>query len=344
MTNKTLTRRNFLKLAGLSLGTLAFRPFLDTGQKFRQPKLVRVSGTGSVRSVSIHRSPNEDSQILYQRFKDDLINAYEEVESEFGPEYNPIWYKVWGGYVHRKWLVEVDHVLNPVSDTIDEGGRMGEITVPYTRAWRYSSRLGWERVYRLYYQTLHIIEDIITGPDGRPWYHIYDRAVSIKYAVPAEHMRILDDSEFDPISPDVPAGEKRVEIIMHMQHLKAYEGSNVVFETDVSTGVLTQQKKTPTGEFRMDPKFPNRHMGNGKVTDDIYAYELVGVPWCSFFDWEGGIATHGTYWHNNFGYPMSLGCVNMRNHEAKWLYRWTTPHGEPRQWVVNGYGTRVIVK
>ena len=35
----------------------------------------------------------------------------------------------------------------------------------------------------------------------------------------------------------------------------------------------------------------------------------------------------GTYWHKNFGTPMSHGCVNMVS-EAKWLFRWTDPKVE----------------
>jgi lipoprotein-anchoring transpeptidase ErfK/SrfK len=38
----------------------------------------------------------------------------------------------------------------------------------------------------------------------------------------------------------------------------------------------------------------------------------------------GANAIHGTYWHNNFGRPMSHGCVNMRIPEAKWLYNWAS--------------------
>jgi len=234
-------------------------------------------------------------------------------------------------------------VLNPLTDTIHEEGQLGEITVPYTRALLYSSRNGWDPVYRLYYQTLHWIRDIITGPDNRPWYQLEDQLNKVKYAIPAEHMRVMDDSEFDPISPDVPPGEKRIEISISRQLLTAYEGDQIVLQTKVSTGSLTPLQKTPTGKFVIDPKHPSKHMGNGQVTSDIYAYELVGVPWNCFFDWEGGIATHGTYWHNNYGTPMSRGCVNMRIHEAKWLYLWTTPHGGPHDRVVNGYGTSVTV-
>ncbi|NIV94533.1 L,D-transpeptidase family protein, partial [candidate division KSB1 bacterium] len=44
---------------------------------------------------------------------------------------------------------------------------------------------------------------------------------------------------------------------------------------------------------------------------------------------ETGVALHGTYWHNNFGWPMSRGCVNLRTEDAKWLFRWTVPKSEP---------------
>lgn len=344
MTNKTISRRNFLKLAGISLGTLAFSPKISKESLPRQHRLVRVGIISSTqKSISVHRQPNEDSVILYQRYRDDLLNVYDEIESEYGPEFNPIWYRVWGGYVHRKWLVDVDTILNPVTDTIHPDGQLGEITVPYTRSMRYTSFNGWEQVYRLYYQSTHWIRDIITGPDGQPWYELEDELLRFKFAIPAEHMRIVPDSEFEPISPNVPLGEKRIEISISEQTLTAFEGDEVVLHTLVSTGALTPQKKTPSGEFRIGATMPSKHMGDGKVTDDIYAYELLGVPWNCFFEFENGIATHGTYWHNNFGYPMSKGCVNMRNHDAKWLFRWVDPVGTPHEWTRTGFGTRVSV-
>ncbi len=35
-----------------------------------------------------------------------------------------------------------------------------------------------------------------------------------------------------------------------------------------------------------------------------------------------GYGLHGTYWHNNFGYPMSHGCINLRIDDAGWIYNW----------------------
>jgi lipoprotein-anchoring transpeptidase ErfK/SrfK len=300
----------------------------------------KLAKNGEISSVSIHKQPSEDSLILYQRYKDELINVYGEIESEDGPEYNPFWYRVWGGFVHRAYLQEVKSIVNPVVNSINEGRQLGEITVPYTTAFRYSSISGWERIYRLYYETTHWIVDIITGPDGQPWYEIEDELDRLSYAVPAENVRILDDSEFDPISPDVPPGEKRIEISISQQELTAFEGDQVVMKTNIASGALTPEKQTPAGEFRIQSTYPSKHMG-GTKRDDIYAYVLPGVPWSCFF--EKGIATHGTYWHNNYGIPQSSGCINMRNHEAKWLFRWVNPVGGPHEIYRTGSGTRVAV-
>ena len=84
-------------------------------------------------------------------------------------------------------------------------------------------------------------------------------------------------------------------------------------------------------------------MGDGKLTSDLNAYELPGVPWVCFFEPKAGVATHGTYWHTNYGTPMSHGCVNMRSEEAKFIFRWTTPVYEPGNWDQKGYGTLILV-
>ncbi len=345
MTNKTVSRRNFIKMSALSLGSLAFTPRLNSERPSTHRKLARVAivdGQEIRDSVSVHRSANDESVILYQRFRDDLVNVYYEVNSEHGPEYNPIWYRVWGGYIHRGHLQDVEYVLNPVASAINEDRQLGEITVPFSRSMIFTKLRGWEPAYRLYYETTHWIFDIVTGPDGQPWYKLQDEAINnIDLFIPAPHMRIVKDSELEPISPDVPPGEKWIDISIARQVLTAYEDDKVALQTKISSGVLTEAKQTPLGEFRMNSTYPSKHMGNGDLTDKITAYELVGVPWTCFFN--EGIATHGTYWHTNFGIPMSSGCINMWNNEAKWLYRWVTPSPDPHKKYTIGSGTRVIV-
>jgi lipoprotein-anchoring transpeptidase ErfK/SrfK len=56
-------------------------------------------------------------------------------------------------------------------------------------------------------------------------------------------------------------------------------------------------------------------------------YNVPQVPDVMYFT-NRGHAIHGTYWHNNFGNPMSHGCVNVPLGTSTWLYNWT-PVGTP---------------
>lgn len=101
------------------------------------------------------------------------------------------------------------------------------------------------------------------------------------------------------------------------QKLFAYEGDMLVGEFLVSTGV--SEHPTRVGDFAIYVKHEKTRMkGDG--------YDLADVPWTMYYDGSYGI--HGTYWHNNFGNPMSHGCVNMRTEDAEWLYHWA-PIGTP---------------
>ena len=60
------------------------------------------------------------------------------------------------------------------------------------------------------------------------------------------------------------------------------------------------------------------------VHNDQWNYDLPNVPYVMYF--YRGYGLHGTYWHNNFGTPMSHGCVNLTLADAKWLYEWA-PQG-----------------
>jgi len=161
-------------------------------------------------------------------------------------------------------------------------------------------------------------------------------------------MRVIQPEELAPISPDVPWEAKRIEVNLLDQKLTAYEGDEVVLHTLVSTGIPNMNlpgqipTATPKGRFNIEVKMPSKHMGDGDLTDDIFAYELPGVPWNCFFH-ETGVATHGTYWHQNYGRKMSHGCVNMTPEEAKWLFRWTFPQSLEEIWEQRGFGTTVWV-
>lgn len=117
------------------------------------------------------------------------------------------------------------------------------------------------------------------------------------------------------VSEDQSLTGKWIEIDLSRQRLYAHEGQKTVFTAVVSTGI--RRYPTVTGRFRIYAKYRSTLMtGPG--------YYLPNVPWTMYF--YRGYAIHGTYWHNNFGRPMSHGCINMKTPEAKWLFNWA-PRG-----------------
>ena len=119
---------------------------------------------------------------------------------------------------------------------------------------------------------------------------------------------------------------KRIEIDLTNQRLYAYEGDKKVFDFLVSTG---KWGKTPTGTFDIWIKLRYTKMEGGNKDWGTYYY-LPNVPYVMFFynsqipKWRG-FGIHGTYWHSNFGHPMSHGCINMKTEEVEKLYYWANP-------------------
>lgn len=114
--------------------------------------------------------------------------------------------------------------------------------------------------------------------------------------------------------PDVLAGDERwIDVNLTTQTLTAYAGSTPIQTFVVSTGVW--QYPTVTGEYRIYVKYPAADMAGP-------GYYLPAVPYVMYF--YEGYGLHGTYWHNNFGTPMSHGCVNLRTVEAAWLFEWAS--------------------
>lgn len=117
---------------------------------------------------------------------------------------------------------------------------------------------------------------------------------------------------------------KHIYVDLSKQKLYAYEGDKMVYSFDVSTG---KWGRTPTGDFTIWYKTRATRMTGGSGDD---FYDLPNVEWTMFFEGPTaaagqGFSLHAAYWHNNFGHPMSHGCVNMRTADAKVLYAWADP-------------------
>lgn len=349
-----ITRRDFLRLSLLSLGAMAFRGFPGQLPQFPPEDQIRIPlalGRVGADYVNIYARTSFKSERLGRYKKDTFVPLLSRVQTSLGWKgANPHWYRTPEGFIHSGHIQCFTNKLNSPAKSIPEDGQLGEITVGYTQGKRHILHEGWQPFYRLYYQTIHWITGIVDGPtNNQPWYEITDERLRVRYVVPAKHVRLIQPSELSPISPLVPPDEKHLQVSIEHQRVTAFEGDHPVFQTSVSTGRHTDgptingiPTDTPLGRFRIGNKMPSRHMGDGTTDSNIYAYELPGVPWNMFFV-STGVAFHGAYWHDNFGYRMSAGCVNLRPDESKWLYRWTTPVLEPGEWYRHEGGTRIDV-
>jgi lipoprotein-anchoring transpeptidase ErfK/SrfK len=104
-------------------------------------------------------------------------------------------------------------------------------------------------------------------------------------------------------------GVRWIDVDLSNQRVYAYEGDVMINSFLVSTG--TWATPTVTGQYRVYVKY-------GSATMSGPGYYLPNVPYVMYF--YKGYGLHGTYWHNNFGTPMSHGCVNLRTDDAGWLF------------------------
>jgi lipoprotein-anchoring transpeptidase ErfK/SrfK len=140
---------------------------------------------------------------------------------------------------------------------------------------------------------------------------------------------------------------KRIEVDLTNQKLYAYEGNRKIFDFLISSGLWG---KTPTGEFRIWVKLKYTRMTGGNKAIGTF-YDLPNVPYTMFFANDQvpasmGFGIHGTYWHHNFGHPMSHGCINMKTEEVEKIYNWANPdlQGKPSiRATADNPGTRVII-
>jgi hypothetical protein len=112
---------------------------------------------------------------------------------------------------------------------------------------------------------------------------------------------------------------KEVVVSVSAQTMWAYEEGEMVMSSLVSTGTAeVPETTTPVGHHAVIAKFDAQTM-EGTISGEYYRVE--DVPYVMYFD-NNGNAIHGTYWHSNFGAPMSHGCVNLPMDIAAWMYGW----------------------
>lgn len=120
-----------------------------------------------------------------------------------------------------------------------------------------------------------------------------------------------------------PRGGKSIIVDISAQWLYAYESDTLVFDAPVSTG--RDGFNTPIGTYAIYHKVRSQTM-RGCAGGECW--NVPNVPHAMYI--VGGVALHGTYWHNQFGSGVrrSHGCINLPLGAAAWLYEWA-PMGTP---------------
>jgi lipoprotein-anchoring transpeptidase ErfK/SrfK len=180
---------------------------------------------------------------------------------------------------------------------------------------------------RFYYSQVLWVDGIDIDQNGQAWYRINERyGYGDIFYGRAEAFRPLTFDEVTPINPDID--DKRVIVNNTNQTLSCFEGKREIYFCRISTGAKfnalgepTDTWATPPGPHPIFRKLISLHMSGGASG---VGWDLPGIGWTTFFA-SGGIAIHSTFWHNNFGVPMSHGCVNALPEDAKWIFRWVNP-------------------
>jgi hypothetical protein len=216
-----------------------------------------------------------------------------------------------------------------------EPGMWVEVTVPWVdmimdnpppRSNFFQYRVENSLPLRLYYSQILWVDKIRVDDTGMIWYRVnerYGNPGDMLWA-PGEAFRPIIEDELTPISPEVEDKHVLVRTRWEEQILSCFEGNSEVYFCRVSTG--KSEGSTPLSAvaspgFQIWRKLHSLHMSGGTNAE---GWDLPGIGWTSLFHGDG-VAIHSTYWHNNFGEPMSHGCVNAAPEDAKWIFRWTQP-------------------
>ena len=348
-TNHPLSRRDFLKLAGVGLGALAFapqsagllrvEPAFSRLPEFPQGELLGRNCTADTSlqwggTIAIQSSPSWDSATVRNSSRDEIFPWIKEVAANT-VDYNRVnqrWVETPDGYVYAPYLQPCRNVPNVPLTALPEGqaGFWAEVTVPYVDLYLDNPApvSGWARDHayynlqpRLYYQQVMWIDGVRTTDSGTVQYHVNER-----YANPGDlfwaegaAFRPLTGEDISPINPDVDPATKKVVVNLNYQTLTCFEGEREVYYCRVSTGA--GEGSTPVGEQSIRWKLLSVRMAN---TSENASYDLPGISWSSLFG-GAGLAIHAATAHNDFGFPRSHGCVNCHPDDAKWVFRWSHP-------------------
>jgi hypothetical protein len=354
------SRRDFLKLAGLGLGALAFRPFnflnieaLHLPKRLPQFPNSEIIGRVVTGDVSLRNRPTNDPGLNTEitKLEPDYLVAWwrEVVGNVVGGLSNQTYLETAQGFIYSSMVQPTRNLPNTPITAMPAGqpGFWAEVTVPYidlahegtvASPWLKDNIL-YNFPPRLYYSQVVWIDQIRQN-NGFVEYRWNEDAYGHGYGYGGSYgeffwgdgagFKILTEEDVSPISPQIDPQEKSIVVNLDSQTLSCFEGKTEVYFCRTSTGKVfdpvtglkSDKLATPVGNLITHWKIISKNMTAGTAQA---GYSTPAVPWCTFVSGEG-VAIHGAFWHNAFGEKWSHGCINVKPQDAKWIFRWTTPH------------------
>ena len=346
-----LSRREFLKLAGLGVGALAFSPLKGRGYipaaapgltipDFPKADLLGRNCTTDTSlqwggTIPIMTHPDDHSSKVRDALADEVFAWQREVSADNVDIYvpNQRWVETPEGYIWSPYLQPCKNLPNTPITALPSGanGFWAEVTVPYVdlildnpkplSGWM-QDHVAYNRPARLYYSQVMWMDQVRTTDSGTVQYHVNER-----YGNPGDlfwadgtAFRPLTQEDVSPINPDVDPATKKIVVNLNYQTLSCMEDKSEVYFCRVSTGV--GDHSTPLGEHSIYWKLVSVRM---TATATGASYDLPGMSWTTFFA-QNGVAIHAATSHNDFGTVKSHGCVNCKPEDAKWVFRWSQPN------------------
>jgi lipoprotein-anchoring transpeptidase ErfK/SrfK len=118
----------------------------------------------------------------------------------------------------------------------------------------------------------------------------------------------------EAVSNAVPDGHW-ADVDLARQTVTLMDGGTPTRTFTMSSG--SPDHPTPTGIYPVYQKVPSQTVA-GCVGYDCYSFP--DVRWCTWFN--GNYGFHTAYWHEDFGKPVSHGCLNLREADARKVYDW----------------------
>ncbi len=355
--DQNISRRDFLKIAGASLGALAFRPYKRVDlEVFSSPKRLPQFPSSPIIGrvvdlVDLRSRPTNDEGLNTSIGKlqpDTLVEWNRQVVGNvlYGLN-NQRYVETPQGYIYTSMVQPTRNLPNTPIAAMPAGvsGFWGEVTVPYVELahegtvaspWL-QDHIAYNFPPRLYYGQVVWIDQIRTN-NGFPEYRWNEDANGHGYGYGAygevywadgAAFRILTDADITPISPNVDPNDKKITANLDTQTLSCFEGSTEVYFCQISSGQkydangqISDKLATPVGNLLTHWKIISLNMTAGSFQS---GYSTPAVPWNTMISGDG-IAIHGAFWHNGFGEKRSHGCINVTPEDAKWIFRWTTPY------------------